>query len=93
MYAEDHLVVTGSKTFGEDPGKLLVSVFHKRNPSIHVALETPGSRVGMDTLIDGRAGIATTSRSASEDELQRASAGGVKLRAHSMGSYMASHSL
>ncbi len=87
MYAEDRLVVKGSNTFGENLGKQLVSVFQKRNPSIHVALETPGSGARMDALIDGRAGIATTSLAASEDELRRASAAGVKLRAHSIGSY------
>jgi phosphate transport system substrate-binding protein len=87
MYAEDSLVVTGSNTFGEHLGKQLVSVFQKKNPSIHVVLETPGSGAGMDALIDGRAGIATTSRAASEDELQRARAAGVMLRAHSIGSY------
>lgn len=87
MYAEDRLVVTGSNTFGEDLGKRLVSVFKKSNPSIQVVLETPGSGAGMDALIDGRAGIATTSRAASEDELRRARAAGVKLQAHSIGSY------
>jgi phosphate transport system substrate-binding protein len=81
------LAIEGSNTFGKDLGRALVTAFQKKNPDLAISLGTPGSGAGIDALIDGRCQIAPASRAANEDEIRRARAAGVKLRAHSIGSY------
>ncbi|MFM8364971.1 MAG: substrate-binding domain-containing protein, partial [Verrucomicrobiota bacterium] len=81
------LGLEGSNTFGKDLGPALAAAFEAKNPGVSVEIQTPGSGAGLDALIDGRTLVAPTSRAANEDELRRAKAAGIKLRAHSIGSY------
>lgn len=81
------LPIEGSNTFGKELGPALAAAFESKNPGVSVEIKTPGSGAGLDALIDGRTLVAPTSRAANEDELRRAKAAGIKLRAHSIGSY------
>jgi phosphate transport system substrate-binding protein len=81
------LALEGSNTFGKELGPALAAAFEAKNPGVSVEIQTPGSGAGLDALIDGRTLIAPASRAANEDELRRAKAAGIKLRAHSIGSY------
>jgi phosphate transport system substrate-binding protein len=85
--AAQPLVLEGSNTFGKDLGPALAAAFESQNPGANIQIKTPGSGAGLDALIDGRTLVAPTSRTANEDELRRARAAGIKLRAHSIGSY------
>ncbi len=79
--------IKGSNTFGEELGPRLIEDFRERNPGIQVSLGTEGSGSGMNALLNGECDIASTSRVASEDELRRARALGLRLRTHFLGSY------
>lgn len=85
--APDTLRVTGSNTFGEKLGPLLVSGFKRKNPGIAVDLKRPGSGAGISALTAGQADIAPTSRPANRAELQAAKKAGVKLLPRTIGSY------
>lgn len=85
--APETLRVTGSNTFGEKLGPLLVSGFERKNPGIDVELKRPGSGEGVAALIAGTADIAPTSRPAKRGELQAAMKAGVKLQPQNIGSY------
>jgi len=85
--AQTPLRIEGSNTFGEKVGPLLVNAFQARHPDMAVTLLTNGSGAGLTALLEGRANIASTSRSADADELRLARAAGIRLRAHSIGSY------
>jgi phosphate transport system substrate-binding protein len=84
---EEPLVIQGSNTFGEELGPQLVAAFEGKNPGAKIVLGTLGSGAGLDALIEGQCAMAPASRVANEDELRRARAAGVKLRAQSIGSY------
>ena len=81
------LRITGSNTFGEKLGPLLVSGFKRNYPGINVDLKRPGSGPGLKALIGGDADIAPTSRPANRGELQAAKKAGVKLLPQTIGSY------
>jgi phosphate transport system substrate-binding protein len=83
----DTLRITGSNTFGEKLGPLLVSGFERKYPGTDVTLKRPGSGQGLAALIAGQADIAPTSRPANRAELQAAKQAGVKLLPQSIGSY------
>lgn len=85
--APDALRITGSNTFGEKLGPLLVAGFKGKNPCIGVELKRPGSGEGLAALVAGQADIAPTSRPANRTELQAAKKAGVKLIPQSIGSY------
>lgn len=85
--AQTQITLEGSNTFGKDLGPALATAFESQNPGVSIHIKTPGSGAGLDALIDGRTLVAPTSRAASEDELRRARAAGIKLRPHSIGSY------
>ena len=85
--APDNLRITGSNTFGEKLGPLLVSGFQRKHSGIDVDLKRPGSGPGLGALIAGRADIAPTSRPASRSELSAAKKAGVKLLPQTIGSY------
>lgn len=85
--AQSTITLEGSNTFGKDLGPALAAAFESKNPGVSVQIKTPGSGAGLDALIDGRTLVAPTSRAANEDELRRARAAGIKLRANSIGSY------
>lgn len=85
--APDPLRITGSNTFGEKLGPLLVAGFKQKNPGIPVELKRPGSGKGLAALVSGEAEIAPTSRPANRTELQAAKKAGVKLIPQSIGSY------
>lgn len=86
LHAET-LRVTGSNTFGEKLGPLLVSGFKRKNPGIDVELKRPGSSEGLAALIAGKTDIAPTSRPANGSELRAAKKAGVKLLPQNIGSY------
>jgi phosphate transport system substrate-binding protein len=83
----DTLRITGSNTFGEKLGPLLVSGFERKYPGTDVLLQRPGSGQGLTALIAGRADIAPASRPANRAELQAAKKAGVKLLPQNIGSY------
>ena len=83
----DTLRITGSNTFGEKLGPLLVSGFERKYPGSDVTLQRPGSGEGLSALIAGRTDIAPTSRPANRAELQAAKKAGVKLLPQNIGSY------
>lgn len=85
--APETLRVTGSNTFGEKLGPLLVSGFKGKNPGIDVDLKRPGSGPGLKALIAGQTDIAPTSRPANRPELQAAKKAAVKLLPQAIGSY------
>lgn len=87
LAAPDSLRITGSNTFGEKLGPLLVANFARKNPGIDIALKRPGSGEGLAALINGQADLAPTSRPANRAELQAASAKGLKLIPQNIGSY------
>lgn len=83
----DTLRVTGSNTFGEKLGPLLVSGFKRKYPATDIALKRPGSAAGLAALIASQADIAPTSRPANRAELQAAKKVGTKLLPQTIGSY------
>ena len=85
--APDNLRITGSNTFGEKLGPLLVKGFKRANPGIPVELKRPGSGPGLEALIAGQSDIAPTSRPANRTELLAAKKAGVKLLPQLIGSY------
>jgi len=85
--APDTLRVTGSNTFGEKLGPLLVSGFERKNAGINVDLKRPGSGPGLAALTANQADVAPTSRPANRAELQAAKKAGVKLLPQTVGSY------
>jgi len=85
--APDALRITGSNTFGEKLGPLLVAGFKSKNPGIGVELKRPGSGEGLAALVAGEADIAPTSRPANRAELQAAKKAGAKLLPQSIGNY------
>lgn len=85
--APEPLRITGSNTFGEKLGPLLVAGFQRKNPEIAVDLKRPGSGRGLAALLAGEADIAPTSRPANRTELQAAKKAGAKLLPRTIGSY------
>lgn len=83
----DTLRITGSNTFGEKLGPLLVSGFERKYPGTDVSLQRPGSGEGLAALIAGKTDIAPTSRPANASELRAAKQAGVKLLPQNIGSY------
>ncbi len=83
----DTLRITGSNTFGEKLGPLLVSGFERKYPGTDVRLQRPGSGEGLTALIAGKTDIAPTSRPANASELRAAKQAGVKLLPQNIGSY------
>ena len=83
----DTLRITGSNTFGEKLGPLLVSGFERKYPGTDVSLQRPGSGEGLAALIAGKTDIAPTSRPANAGELRAAKQAGVKLLPQNIGSY------
>ena len=83
----DTLRITGSNTFGEKLGPLLVSGFQRKYPGTDVTLQRPGSGEGLAALIAGKTDIAPTSRPANAAELRAAKQAGVKLLPQNIGSY------
>ena len=81
------LRITGSNTFGEKLGPLLVSGFERKYPGTDVTLQRPGSGEGISALINGKTDIAPSSRPANRAELQAAKKAGVKLLPQNIGSY------
>ena len=81
------LRITGSNTFGEKLGPLLISGFERKYPGTGVTLQRPGSGEGIAALIAGRTDIAPASRPANRAELQAAKKAGVKLLPQNIGSY------
>lgn len=81
------LRITGSNTFGEKLGPLLISGFERKYPGTGVTLQRPGSGEGISALINGKTDIAPASRPANRAELQAAKKAGVKLVPQSIGSY------
>ncbi len=79
--------ITGSNTFGEKLGPLLVSGFERKYPGTDVLLQRPGSGEGIAALIAGKTDIAPASRPANRAELQAAKKAGVKLLPQNIGSY------
>jgi phosphate transport system substrate-binding protein len=86
-HAAEPLRITGSNTFGEKLGPLLVASFKKLNPGVPVELKRPGSGPGLEALLAGRADIAPTSRPAKRSELLAARKAGVRLISQHIGSY------
>lgn len=85
--APETLRITGSNTFGEKLGPLLVSGFKRMNPGVAVDLQRPGSGPGLAALIAGQTDVAPTSRPANRAELQAAKKADVKLLPQTIGSY------
>ena len=83
----DTLRITGSNTFGEKLGPLLVSGFERKYPGTEVTLQRPGSAQGLEALIAGKTDIAPTSRPANAGELRTAKKAGVSLLPQNIGSY------
>ena len=83
----DTLLITGSNTFGEKLGPLLVSGFERKYPGTDVSLQRPGSGEGLAALIAGKTDIAPTSRPANAGELRAAKQARVKLLPQNIGSY------
>jgi phosphate transport system substrate-binding protein len=83
----DNLRITGSNTFGERLGPLLVSGFERKYPGTEVTLQRPGSAEGLTALIDGKADIAPASRPANAGEIRAAKNAGVRLLPQNIGSY------
>lgn len=81
------LRITGSNTFGEKLGPLLVAGFERKYPGSEVTLQRPGSGEGISALINGKTDIAPASRPANRAELQAAKKAGVKLIPQSIGGY------
>jgi len=81
------LRVTGSNTFGEKLGPLLVSGFERKHPGIAVDLKRPGSGGGLSALIAGQADVAPASRPANAVEIRTAKKAGVRLLPQNIGSY------
>ena len=81
------LRITGSNTFGEKLGPLLVSGFERKYPGADVTPQRPGSGEGISALINGKTDIAPASRPANRAELQAAKKAGVKLLPQNIGSY------
>lgn len=85
--APDTLRISGSNTFGEQLGPLLVSGFKRKHPGMDADLKRPGSGPGLAALIAGEADVAPTSRPANRSELQAARKVGAKLLPQTIGSY------
>jgi len=83
----DTLRITGSNTFGEKLGPLLVSGFERKHPDADVILKRPGSSAGLAALIAGQTDIAPTSRPANAGELRAAKKAGFTLLPQNIGSY------
>jgi phosphate transport system substrate-binding protein len=83
----DSLRITGSNTFGEKLGPLLVSGFERQYTGTEVTLQRPGSAEGLTALIEGKADIAPTSRPANAGEIRAAKKAGVRLLPQNIGSY------
>jgi len=83
----DSLRITGSNTFGEKLGPLLVSGFERKYPGTEVTLQRPGSAEGLTALIAGRADVAPASRPANAGEIRAAKNAGVRLLPQNIGSY------
>jgi len=83
----DDLRITGSNTFGEKLGPLLVSGFERQYPATEVTLQRPGSAEGLTALIAGRADVAPTSRPADSGEIRAAKNAGARLLPQNIGSY------
>jgi len=83
----DTLRITGSNTFGEKLGPLLVSGFERKHPDTDVILKRPGSSAGLAALIAGQTDIAPTSRPANAGELRAAKKAGFTLLPQNIGSY------
>lgn len=81
------LRITGSNTFGEKLGPLLISGFESKYPGTDVTLQRPGSGEGISALINGNTDIAPASRPANRAELLAAKKAGVKLLPQNIGSY------
>jgi phosphate transport system substrate-binding protein len=83
----DTLRISGSNTFGEKLGPLLVSGFERKYPGTDILLQRPGSREGIAALIGGKTDIAPASRPANRSELLAAKKAGVTLLPQNIGSY------
>ena len=81
------LRITGSNTFGEKLGPLLISGFESKYPGTDVTLQRPGSGEGISALINGNTDIAPASRPANRAELLAAKKAGAKLLPQNIGSY------
>ena len=83
----DTLRISGSNTFGEKLGPLLVAGFERKYPGTKATLQRPGSAEGLAALVAGKTDIAPTSRPANAAELRGAKKAGVKLLPQTIGSY------
>ena len=84
---QEHLVIRGSNTIGEELAPRLIAEYKKEHPAIAFDLEFKGTQYGMGALMAGRCDISAVSREPTKNELQMAQSRGIAFNDYVIGEY------
>ena len=84
---EEKITIKVSNTFGDELGPALVAEYRKQHPNVAIELESKGSASGFAALLAGECDMASSSRTANEDDQRLAKSSGIELKDYLIGFY------